>query len=42
MLALANDMKNANRRAMLLKSPEDYERLARIQEQLAADDPRSL
>jgi len=42
MRALANEMKNETRREMLLKAVDDYERLARIQDQLATDDPRSL
>ena len=42
MCALANEMKNGTRREMLLKAVDDYERLARIQDQLATDDPRNL
>ena len=42
MCALANEMKNGTRREMLLKAVSDYECLARIQDQLATDDPRNL
>ena len=42
MCALANEMKNGTCREMLLKAVDDYERLARIQDQLATDDPRNL
>jgi len=42
MRALLNGMKDESRRALLLKTVTDYERLARIQDQLAADDPRTL
>ena len=42
MRALANGMKDETRREMLLKSADDYERLARAQDKLAVDNPRGL
>jgi len=42
MRELATHATKENIREMLLKAVEDYERLARIQDQLSADDPRSL
>jgi molecular chaperone GrpE (heat shock protein) len=42
MRELATRATSENVREKLLKTVDDYERLARIQDQLAADDPRSL
>ena len=39
MRELASRMKSETHREMLLKIADDYERLARIQDQLAADEP---
>jgi hypothetical protein len=42
MRALANDVADAERREIMLKTAADYERLAQIQDKLSTDDPRSL